>query len=266
MLGESSEQTGSGPLAVGPGPVDADALAHVIQLLPRRADRGLVVALIPARNEERNIQGAVLTLREQDVQPDLIVVCADNCNDGTILKAEAAGAEVFETVANEHGRSGALNQALGVLLPELQGKDAVVVMNADVVLARTFLGEACRHMNNGAGGLSGVFTARSSGGFGLFRPDDYALYARDFTRVYGEILVASGAATLFSVAALRHIAWARASGALPGGLEQVYDTKVLRTDSQLTVALLYLGYQVFARLAATHGRPTSPQAEAPESY
>jgi hypothetical protein len=60
--------------------------------------RGLVVALIPAHDEEEQIEGAIESLRGQVSPPDLIIVCADNCSDRTAERAEAAGAIVFETV------------------------------------------------------------------------------------------------------------------------------------------------------------------------
>src|SRR4051794_13656164 len=58
---------------------------------------GIVVALIPAHNEESQIGAAIRSLQEQDLPPDIIVVSADNCTDGTAREADAAGACVFET-------------------------------------------------------------------------------------------------------------------------------------------------------------------------
>jgi glycosyltransferase involved in cell wall biosynthesis len=230
--------------------VDAEDLALVARAARPTSGRPLVLALIPAHNAEDRIGAALESLHSQQIEPDAIVVCADRCTDWTARKAESKFAHVFETVENQHGRAGALNQTLAALLPVLYDDDAVLVMDADSVLAPRFLAEARRHMDDGAGGLSGVFTGRASGGFGLLQPEDYALYARDVTRVYGPSLVSKGMATLFSVGALRHVARARAEGLLPGGTRQIYDTEVLSTDTQLTVALLSLGYKIFARLSA----------------
>jgi len=58
------------------------------------------------------------------------------------------------------------------------------------------------------------------------------------------VLVLTGTATLFSAGTLRHVAWARSEGLLPGGSLQVYDTAVLTEDNELTLALLHLGYTV----------------------
>ena len=113
------------------------------------------------------------------------------------------------------------------------------------VLAPTFLAEAVRRLRDGVGGVGGVFTGRSGGGFvGMLQRNEYARYARDVARLKGKVLVLTGTATLFSARTLRHVVWARAEGLLPGGSAQVYDTNVLTEDNELTLALLHLGYQV----------------------
>jgi hypothetical protein len=77
------------------------ALARIAHTTRRRADGRLIVALIPAHNEEEQIGEAIRSLHEQGSPPDVIVVCADNCTDGTAGAAMSAGAGVFETVDNE---------------------------------------------------------------------------------------------------------------------------------------------------------------------
>jgi cellulose synthase/poly-beta-1,6-N-acetylglucosamine synthase-like glycosyltransferase len=206
-----------------------------------------VVALIPAHDEEEQIDAAIRSLREQESPPDMIVVCADNCTDRTAENARAAGAHVFETVGNTHKKAGALNQVLDCVLPELADDDAVLVMDADSFLAPTFIAEAREHLRDGVGGVGGVFTGRSGGGLvGTLQRNEYARYARDVTRRSGRVLVLTGTATLFSVATLRHVVSARTTGLLPGGSAQVYDTNVLTEDNELTLALLHLGYKVIS--------------------
>ena len=210
-------------------------------------ERALVIALIPAHNEERQIADAIRSLHEQEAPPDMIVVCADNCTDSTARIAAGAGAYVFETVGNEHKKAGALNQALDRVLPALRDEDAILVMDADSILVPTFLSEAQKHLRNGFGGVGGVFTGRSGGGFvGMLQRNEYARYARDVARLKGKVLVLTGTATLFSARTLRHVVWARAEGVLPGGLPQVYDTSVLTEDNELTLGLLHLGYKVIS--------------------
>jgi cellulose synthase/poly-beta-1,6-N-acetylglucosamine synthase-like glycosyltransferase len=207
----------------------------------------VVVALIPAHNEEHQIQQAIRSLHEQHSLPDEIIVVADNCTDATASRAEAAGARVLESVANRHKKAGALNQALEQLLPKLRDQDAVLVVDADSVLEPTFVAEALRHLRDGMGGVGGTFTGRVGGGFvGMLQRNEYARYARDVARLKGKVLVLTGTATLFSVRALRHVVSARAEGVLQGGAAQVYDTTVLTEDNELTLALMHLGYRVLS--------------------
>jgi cellulose synthase/poly-beta-1,6-N-acetylglucosamine synthase-like glycosyltransferase len=116
-------------------------------------EHALVIALIPAYNEEEQIADAIRSLQEHVAPPDMIVVCADNCTDNTADIAEAAGAYVFETVGNEHKKAGALNQALDRVLPALHDEDAILVMDADSILVPTFISEAQKHLRNGFGGV-----------------------------------------------------------------------------------------------------------------
>jgi cellulose synthase/poly-beta-1,6-N-acetylglucosamine synthase-like glycosyltransferase len=225
-------------------PLTVTALGLRVRRTKRQAPAGVVVALIPAHNEEEQIEGAIQSLRDQLSPPDLIVVCADNCTDDTAGRAVAAGAFVFETVGNRDKKAGALNQALDIVLPQLREEDSILVMDADSVLLPTFLSEATERLGDGVGGVGGVFTGRSGGGFvGMLQRNEYARYARDVSRLKGKVLVLTGTATLFSVATLRHVIQARESGLLPGAAK-VYDTKVLTEDNELTLALLHLGYEV----------------------
>jgi cellulose synthase/poly-beta-1,6-N-acetylglucosamine synthase-like glycosyltransferase len=79
----------------------------------------------------------------------------------------------------------------------------------------------------------------------MLQRNEYARYARDVNRRKGKVLVLTGTATLFSVRTLRHVVRARAEGVLPGAA-QVYDTKVLTEDNELTLALLHLGFKVIS--------------------
>ena len=149
MLVEFPEQPRIGPLAAG--------LARLVRRAPRPSDRGLVVALIPAHDEQDRIGKAIRSLNEQISKPDLTIVIADGCTDRTALAAQSAGADVFVTVGNEHKRAGALNQVLDLLLPQLRDDDAILIMNADSFLAPTFVSEARRRLTEDVGGVGGVF-------------------------------------------------------------------------------------------------------------
>jgi hypothetical protein len=239
MLVEFPEQPRIGPLAAG--------LARLVRRAPRPSDRGLVVALIPAHNEQDRIGKAIRSLNEQSSRPDLTIVIADNCTDRTALAAQSAGADVFVTVGNEHRRAGALNQVLDLLLPQLRDDDAVLIMNAESFLAPTFVDEARRRLAEDVGGVGGVFMGLEGGGFvGLIHNTHYARFARDLKRLSDGPLVLTGEATLFSVQTLWNVIMARAAGLLPGGGSYVYNQDSADMDGELTLALVHLGYKVIA--------------------
>jgi cellulose synthase/poly-beta-1,6-N-acetylglucosamine synthase-like glycosyltransferase len=223
-----------------------------------------VVALVPAHNEEGSIDLALNSLAEQTRRPDLVIVVADNCTDGTVAAVAARGdAVAVPTVDNVHKKAGALNQVLELVLPALGAQDAVLVMDADSWLdtgfvegALTRLGKPQGNPKHGAmiGGVGGTFRGGRGGGFvGMLQRNEYARYARDVRRLKGKVLVLTGTAALFQVGVLREVIQARAAGTLPGATTtsgirtgQVYDTTVLTEDNELTLALLHLGYGIIS--------------------
>jgi poly-beta-1,6-N-acetyl-D-glucosamine synthase len=239
VIVEFPEQPRISPIAAG--------LARLVRRAPRPDNRGLVVALIPAHNEQDRVGKAIRSLDEQTSKPDVRIVCADNCTDRTALAAQSAGADVFVTNGNEHKRSGALNQVLDLLLPQLRDDDAVLIMNADSFLAPNFVAEARRRLTQGVGGVGGVFMGLEGGGFvGLLHNTEYARFARELSKPNDVELVLTGAATLFSVQTLWNVVMARSAGLLPGGGSNVYNPDSADPDAELTLALVHLGYKVIA--------------------
>jgi poly-beta-1,6-N-acetyl-D-glucosamine synthase len=242
-------------LAGTPALLEVDELALALATLPG-AGRRLIV-LVPAHNEEAGIGLALESLAEQTRRPDLVVVVPDNCTDRT---AEIAGTHDGVVVApsrgNAHKKAGALNQILTRMLPVLDATDAVMVMDADSALDREFLRAAHAKLGTPVagtkhgktiGGVGGTFRGGRGGGFvGMLQRNEYARYARDVRRLRGKVLVLTGTAALFRVDVLRKVIQARATGALPGGAAQVYDTNVLTEDNELTLALLHLGYGILS--------------------
>jgi poly-beta-1,6-N-acetyl-D-glucosamine synthase len=239
MLFEFPERLRESPPAVG--------LARSVRRAPRPPDRGLVVAVIHAHNEQDRIGKAIRSLDEQSSRPDLTIVCADNCTDRTALAAEAAGADVFVSVGNEHGRAGALNQILDPLLPLLRDDDAVLIVDVDSSLDTTFVAEARRRLTKGVGGVGGVYKGLDEDAFvGLIKNTKYAPFARELKRLSEETPVLTGRATLFAVNSLWNVVMARSADLLPGGGSSVFNESSLTPDGELTLALLHLGYKVVA--------------------
>jgi poly-beta-1,6-N-acetyl-D-glucosamine synthase len=207
-----------------------------------------IVAIIPAHNEERMIRQTLDSLTSQVRPPDHIIVAADNCTDETGPVARAAGAEVFSTQGNSARKAGALNQVLDSVLYTLDSADFVLVMDADSQLDHGFLAAAVRQLDSDPhlGGVGGSFRGGAGGGWvGTLQRNEYARYARDVRRLKGKVLVLTGTAAVFRVAALRAVIAGRAGGELPAGAG-VYDTSVLTEDNELTLALLHLGYGVLS--------------------
>jgi hypothetical protein len=238
MLVEFPERRES-PSAVG--------LTRSVRGAKRPPERGLTVALIHAHNEQDLIGQVIRSLDEQSSPPDLTIVCADDCSDGTALAAGAAGADVFVTVGNEHGRPGGLNQALDLLLPLLRDDDAVLIRDVESSLDSNFLVEARRRLTEGVGGVGGVYTDLDASEFeGLIKSTQYAPFVRELARLSDKPRVLTGRATLFSVGALWNVVLARAADLLPGDGSGVYNTNSLIPDGEMTLALVHLGYSIVA--------------------
>ena len=150
------------------------------------------------------------------------------------------------TTDPEHGRAGALNDVLDLLLPQLRDDDAVLIMDAESFPGAQFVAEARRRLTEGVGG-AGVFIGLEGGGFvELFQGSDYGPFVRDLVRTREEDLVLIGSAALYSVQTLWHVVTARSAGLLPTGGSQVYNAEAPDTDAELALTLIYLGYKVVA--------------------
>ncbi|MCF2534014.1 glycosyltransferase [Yinghuangia soli] len=204
-----------------------------------------ITALVPAHNEEAQIAETIESLLLQKRPPERIIVIADNCTDRTVETARSLGVEVYETVGNRHKKAGGLNQVLDRLLPSLGPDDAVLVMDADSTLAPEFLDHGLETLATGRyAAVGGTFTGKPGGGFvGMLQRNEYARYARDVERLKGRALVLTGTATLFRALTLQEVVAARSTGELPGEA-QVYDTRVLTEDNELTLAILHSGLRI----------------------
>ena len=204
-----------------------------------------VIAIIPAHNEEIGIAQTIDSLRRQTQAPDQILVAADNCTDGTVDIAKAMGVEVLETWDNTAKKAGALNQALAMVLPGLQPHDVVLMMDADSRLNRDFVAAGMAYFEHWPlrGGISGSYLAADHPSrVALLQKIEYTQGLRSVHRRAGRIHVLSGAATIFTVEALRKVAEMRGGSVIPGVKGLVYDESSLTEDYELTVALKRVGY------------------------
>jgi cellulose synthase/poly-beta-1,6-N-acetylglucosamine synthase-like glycosyltransferase len=207
-----------------------------------------VTALIPARNEEVHLPTTLAALFGQTMPPDAVWVIADNCTDKTPELASALGASVYTTVDNRLRKAGGLNQLLARLLPSMGPLDAVLVMDADTIMASDFIERAAAelHAAPDLDAVGGVFYGDASPGLlAQLQRNEYRRYARDISRRGGQVFVLTGTASLFRADALAAVAAGRGT-VLPGEAGQVYDTYSLTEDNELTLALKTLGARLVA--------------------
>lgn len=205
---------------------------------------GRVIVLIPAHNEAASIRETISSLRRQTRPPDDIIVVSDNSSDATDDRSMLHGAKVMVTVGNSGHKAGALNQALGQILPRLSREDLVLVIDADSQLAPDWIRRAVDAVGRDPelGGVSGTYTGED--GAGLLRQlqrNEFVRASRLVRRRY-DLWVLSGTGTMFRVAALRQVARERGRS-LPGVPGEYYDSSSITEDYEITLALKTLGYR-----------------------
>ena len=203
-----------------------------------------IVLLIPAHDEEVGIAATMASVEAQTVQPDRRIVVSDNSTDRTVKIARSRrGWEVWETVGNRGKKGGALNQAWAVLEPSLRDCDYLLTMDADTILDAAFIDCALDkyQQERGCGLQLGGVCANFSGlpldtALGVLQMMEYARAAKITRSRRGVAPVLAGAATMFSVAALRSVYRSRG---------HLYEP-VLTEDYELSLALRVNGYMTLA--------------------
>ncbi len=202
-----------------------------------------LTVLVPAYNEELTIAATLASLWGQTRTPERVVVVADNCTDATVDIARANGADVHHTVDNTDKKAGALNQALAQMLPTMDRKDIVMVMDADSMFVPEFLATAVSRLEADPDliAVGGVFYGEPGAGLvGQLQRNEFTRYQRYIARRRGRVFVLTGTASLFRAYALRAVADSRGT-LIPGYAGQVYDTLALTEDNEMTLALKTLG-------------------------
>lgn len=119
--------------------VAAQVLAHARHRPPGSSGtfaasrgRGSVVVLVPAHDEEADIDRTVSALLPQLQADDRVLVVADNCSDATAEMAKAAGAEVVARFNGSRGKGFAIAHGIDHL--RQHPPSAVVIVDADCEL------------------------------------------------------------------------------------------------------------------------------------
>jgi biofilm PGA synthesis N-glycosyltransferase PgaC len=211
----------------------------------------LVIAIVPAYNEQDSILRTIASLRSQTRPPDEIIVVANKCTDDTEYIAFAAGVTVVESESLD-GKAGALNDLFDLIVPMLDDEDPVMVMDADTVLTERFIestvttlfGPSKKHI----AGVGGIFLADDAE-WNLvqqLQTNEYVRYQRRLSRRRGRALVLTGTGTVFKAGFLLEVRQARRDGRMPdlGHAGGVYDISALTEDNELTICAKELGYRV----------------------
>lgn len=210
----------------------------------------MIVVIVPAHNEADNITACVESLKAQSAPPDRIIVSCDNCTDSTADVARAAGAEAYPTANNTARRSGALNQGLSRVLPELKPRDIVVMLDADTFLEKDFLRNARRLMYSRGYDIVGtVFEGdRTWNPLKQAQYNEYVRYSRMVGRRHGWTLNISGAAMVIRASAARKIIAARVDESSPvaGPEAELFLSSSISEDMELTIAARTLGLRTTA--------------------
>jgi cellulose synthase/poly-beta-1,6-N-acetylglucosamine synthase-like glycosyltransferase len=203
-----------------------------------------MILLVPAHDEEVGIVATMESVEAQTLSPDRRIVICDNCTDAThALASSRPGWEVWETVGNTGKKGGALNQAWDRLGDYLTDDDHLVTMDADTLLDSHFVENAyAKYQQNRRKGhqLGGVcanfYGLELDSALGVLQKMEYARAEKINRSRRGIAPVLAGAATMFSVRALR----------------EVYDSRgrlfepVLTEDYELSLALRVHGYKTMA--------------------
>jgi poly-beta-1,6-N-acetyl-D-glucosamine synthase len=216
----------------------------------RLAERPHITAIIPAHNEESCIGSTLTSMLHQSVQPDLIVVVADNCTDATATVVRNIAATnprvvVIDTVNNKHRKAGALNQAWR----EVRSiTDIIVQVDADTHLATDVIEQALIEFDREPtlAAVTGTYRAhpKPPPGASVLHRTLWRIQRLEFELAAGiaverglDPLVLSGTCTVFRIEALEAVNTAR-NDAGP------WDNESLVEDFAITLDLQSLGREL----------------------
>lgn len=212
------------------------------------ADRVRVMAVIPAHNEENNIEQTILDLLTQTWELDAIVVVADNCTDNTVslvqqVQGVFSNVYCLETVRNTARKAGAVNQLLYRI--EDDWPDFILLMDADTRIAcdaveravQTMLGDESLAAVCSKAGVLPLSGKAGFLGWLLHRLQrlEYAMFDSQRVQTLGRLKVIHGMAALHRWEALR-----QAGGYCEGNLVE---------DYELTLRYKELGWRVTVELS-----------------
>jgi cellulose synthase/poly-beta-1,6-N-acetylglucosamine synthase-like glycosyltransferase len=171
--------------------------------------------LVPAHNEAGVIERLLSSLAQLDYPREHFDVCvvADNCGDATASIARANGARVYERFDDSQRAKGfALQWLLQQLQVEGRAYDAIVVVDADSVLAANFLRCMNARLEAGAEAIQAYYSVLNSGDSSIAGLRYAALAAVHYVRPLGRARFGlsaglKGNGMCFTASILERFAW-----------------------------------------------------------
>jgi len=174
--------------------------------------------LIPAHDEEAVIGGTLAALSSCSYPHELrsVHVVADHCTDRTVELATAAGVDVRENTSGRRGKGPALQWLLGGVLGDAHAAgrpiDAVVIVDADTIVAPGFLGAVAAELEAGATVVQGQYRVRDPDASTVTALRSAALAVRHHLRPLGRTAIGGscglfGNGMAFRTDVLRARAW-----------------------------------------------------------
>ncbi|MEU6368626.1 glycosyltransferase family 2 protein [Streptomyces sp. NPDC046931] len=155
----------------------------------------VLVAAVPAHNEEGRLASAIASIKAQQTPVSRIIVIVDRCTDRAADIARASGCHVIETAYDDRLKAGVLNHVLPGLLGGPEDTDLLLITDADSTICPEFTEVAlrCLHARPEVGAVGGVFYGRGGSGLlGALQRNEYARYAREVARRGGRATVLTG--------------------------------------------------------------------------
>lgn len=194
----------------------------------------LISVLIPAYNEEENIEATVRSVLQSDYPRREIIIVNDGSTDRTAQVVRGLCREYPKVVRMLETPNGGKARALTLASEEARG-EIIVVLDADAVLERTALHMFARHfVDPRVGAVAGkVYTTSTAGLLGKFQALEYCvgqnLEKRAFSAV-GLVGVVPGPAGAWRAVAVREA----------GG----FSGETLVEDQDMTLTLLSYGWRI----------------------
>jgi cellulose synthase/poly-beta-1,6-N-acetylglucosamine synthase-like glycosyltransferase len=203
----------------------------------------MVTVILPAHNEEKIIKKAIESLLNQSYWNTEIIICLDNCTDGTeqIINdnfADNYSVKVFKSVENKNKKAGALNQLFSYYFKSM-GK-YILVMDADTILHHNAIFESVKFLNinksNGAVCSSaGLIKGEKTNLLWQLQNIEYGLSDSVHQEKQGNIFCCRGMYSMYRKCALNQIIKER---------KFLFDNDSITEDYELTLMLKKYNWEI----------------------